>query len=227
MIAAATPFQRIWCLGDLVGYGPDPNACVDVIRGFDHATVAGNHDWVAAGRRSAAGFNPNAAFAAEWTAAQLRPETQQFLRALAETVVESDFTLVHGSPRAPTEEYLFRASEARANLPHFGTPYCLVGHTHVPCAFIAATGKSVRDVYGIRLGPEEPLPLDGKVRMIINPGSVGQPRDNNPAAAFGIYDSNSREFQLHRVAYDFTITQQKMREANLPQPLIERLALGV
>ncbi len=227
MLAAAAKFDRIWCLGDLVGYGPDPNECVDVIRSLDHATVAGNHDWVAAGRRSAAGFNPNAAFAAEWTAAQLLPETQQFLRALPKTVVESDFTLVHGSPRAPTEEYLFRASEARANFPHFATPHCLVGHTHVPSASIAATSKSSRDVIGVTLSPEEPLPLDGKVRMIVNPGSVGQPRDYNPEAAFGIYDSDNREFQLHRVAYDFTITQQKMREANLPQPLIERLAIGV
>ena len=227
VIAAAAPFERLWCLGDLVGYGPNPNECIDAIRRYKHVVVAGNHDWVACGKRTAAGFNPNAAFAAQWTATQLRAESRQFLFDLPEQVTEENFLLVHGSPRAPTQEYLFRAAEAEKSFPHFFTSYCLVGHTHVPSAFIEAGRDSPSDVYGVALQPEEPLPLDGRTRMILNPGSVGQPRDYNPQAAFGIYDTGSHEFQLHRVAYDVAATQQKMRAADLPEPLIERLAFGV
>ena len=227
MIAAAAPFDQIWCLGDLVGYGPNPNECVDVIRRYPNLVVAGNHDWVAGGRRSAVGFNPHAALAAHWTAAQLSKETQQFLFHLPETLKEEDFHLVHGSPRAPTEEYLFRSDEAQKCFPYFSSTYCLVGHTHVPCVFIAAECASLPDVIRIELKPDEPLPLDGRMRMIINPGSVGQPRDYNPAASFGLYDSESRTFKIHRVPYDVAKTQQKMRDANLPEPLIERLTLGV
>ena len=227
VIAAAAPFAQIWCLGDLVGYGPNPNECVDVIKGYSHVAVAGNHDWVASGRRSAAGFNPHAAFAAQWTAAQLSAEAREYVLALPETAVEQDFTFAHGSPRAPTREYLFQAAEARRNFSHFSTRYCLVGHTHLPCAFLAAEHRSMLDVHRIVLKPEEALPLDGRLRMIINPGSVGQPRDGNPDAAFGIYDSSSREFQPRRVAYDVAATQQKMRAANLPRPLSDRLAYGI
>lgn len=227
VIAAATPFDQIWCLGDLVGYGPNPNECVDVIRRYSHVVVAGNHDWVACGKRTAAGFNPHAASAAQWTATQLNADSRQFLSNLPETATEGDFLLVHGSPRAPTQEYLFRAAEAERCFSHFSTTYCLVGHTHVPSAFIEAGRDSPREVYGVALQPDEPLPLDGRMRMIINPGSVGQPRDYNPAAAFGILDSGRCEFQLHRTAYDVAATQQKMRDANLPESLVDRLSYGV
>ena len=227
VIAAAMPFDQIWCLGDLVGYGPNPNECVAVIRRYPNLVVAGNHDWVAGGRRSALGFNPHAALAVHWTAAQLSTETQQFLFALPETLEEEDFHLVHGSPRAPTEEYLFRSDEAQKCFPYFSSTYCLVGHTHVPCVFVAAERASLPVVTRKELKPDEPLPLDGRMRMIINPGSVGQPRDYNPAASFGMYDSESRTFKIHRVPYDVARTQQKMRDANLPEHLIERLTLGV
>ncbi|MYB77817.1 MAG: metallophosphoesterase, partial [Chloroflexi bacterium] len=149
MIAAAEPFEQLWCMGDLVGYGPNPNECVDVVRGYDHVAVAGNHDWVASGKRTAAGFNPHAASAAHWTAEQLNADNRCFLCDLPETVTEDDFCLVHGSPRAPTQEYLFRAAEAEKCFPHFATTYCLVGHTHVPCAFIEAGRDSPSDVYGV------------------------------------------------------------------------------
>ena len=214
-------------MGDLVGYGPNPNECIDEIRRYDHIAVAGNHDWVACGKRTAAGFNPHAAYAAQWTATQLNAESRDFLYELPENAMEDVFLLVHGSPRAPTQEYLFRAAEAEKCFPYFATTYCLVGHTHVPCAFIEAGRDTARDVLGIALKPDEPLPLDGRMRMIINPGSVGQPRDYSPEAAFGIYDADSREFRLHRVAYDVAATQQKMHTANLPEPLIERLTFGV
>ncbi|MDE2839939.1 MAG: metallophosphoesterase family protein [Chloroflexota bacterium] len=227
VIAAAAPFEQLWCLGDLVGYGPNPNECIELIRRYDHVAVAGNHDWVACGKRTAAGFNPNAAYAAQWTATQLNAEARRFLFDLPETVTKEDFLLVHGSPRAPTQEYLFRAAEAEKCGKHFSTTYCFVGHTHVPCAFIEAGRDSPSDVYGVALRSGEPLPLDGRMRMIVNPGSVGQPRDYNPQAAYGIYDTGSREFQLHRVAYDVAATQENMRAADLPESLIKRLAFGV
>ncbi len=227
VIAAAEPFEQLWCMGDLVGYGPNPNECIDAIRCYDHVAVAGNHDWVACGKRTAAGFNPHAAYAAQWTATQLNADSRRFLSELPDTATEGNFLLVHGSPRAPTQEYLFRAAEAERCFPYFSTTYCLVGHTHVPTVFIEAGRDSLKEVHGIVLQPGEPLPLDGRMRMIINPGSVGQPRDYNPNAAFGIYDAESREFQLHRVAYDVSTTQRKMRAADLPESLIERLAFGV
>lgn len=227
VITAAAPFEQLWSLGDLVGYGPNPNECIEAVKRYGHVAVAGNHDWVACGKRTAAGFNAHAAYAAQWTARQLNADSRQFLFDLPETVAEGDFLLVHGSPRAPTQEYLFRAAEAEKCFPHFSTAYCLVGHTHVPSAFIQAGRDSPGDVYGVALQPNEPMPLDGRMRMIINPGSVGQPRDYNPQAAFGIYDSGKRKFQLHRVAYDVTATQQKMRAANLPESLIERLSYGI
>ncbi len=227
MLAAAAPFDEIWCLGDLVGYGPNPNECVDAIRRHAHAAVAGNHDWVACGKRAAAGFNPHAAGAARWTAARLTAATRDFLSALPETRGQGEFTLCHGSPRAPTQEYLFLPAEARRNFGHFATRYCLVGHTHLPCAFIAAEHASEMEVYRVVLQPDEPLRLDGRLRMIINPGSAGQPRDQDPRAAFAVYDAASREFLLRRVAYDVAATQRKMRDAKLPESLIERLAYGV
>ena len=226
VIAAAAPFAQMWCVGDLVGYGPDPNACVQLIRNHNHLAVAGNHDLVACGERSAAGFNPDAARAAQWTARQLTPASRQYLRELPDTLVTSDFTLAHGSPRAPTQEYLFGTREARENFAHFATPYCLVGHTHVPSAFFGVGVGRARDVQGVGLRPGEPLPLAGRVRMIINPGSVGQPRDGDPRAAFGIYDAARNEFCVQRVAYAVAATQEKMRSAGLPAPLIERIAIG-
>ena len=227
VLAAAAPFDRIWCLGDLVGYGPNPNECVDALRRHTLVAVAGNHDWVACGKRSAAGFNPHAADAARWTAARLTASTREFLHALPETRQEGEFLLAHGSPRAPTQEYLFQPAEARRSFLHFSTRYCLVGHTHLPSAFLAAEHGPNVEVLRIVPQPEEALPLDGRMRMIINPGSVGQPRDGNPDAAFGIYDSSSREFQPRRVAYDVAATQQKMRAAKVPQPLSDRLAYGI
>lgn len=227
VIAAATPFDQVWCLGDLVGYGPSPNECVEVIRSFVHLAVAGNHDWVACGKGSAAGFNPQAAFAGRWTATQLSAETRRFLSELPETAEADEFLLVHGSPRAPTQEYLFHPGEAQRCLPHFTTPYCLVGHTHVPCAFLATEAPKAAEVHGVALRAGDLLPLDGRIRMIINPGSVGQPRDHNPQAAYLIYDSAAGEIEMNRVGYDIAQTQQKMRAANLPESLIERLSYGI
>ena len=226
VIGAVGQFEQIWCLGDLVGYGPDPNACVALMRRHSHVAVLGNHDGVACGKRSPAGFNPHAARAAQWTARHLTAASRRYLRALPDSAVASDFTLVHGSPRAPTDEYLFGAREAEANFAHFATSHCLVGHTHVPAAFLSVEGRRGNDVHGVGLRPDEPLPLLGRVRMILNPGSVGQPRDGDPRAAFGIYDAGRNEFCAHRVAYDVAATQEKMKSAGLPAPLIDRIAVG-
>jgi diadenosine tetraphosphatase ApaH/serine/threonine PP2A family protein phosphatase len=227
VIAAAAPFDQIWCLGDLVGYGPDPNDCIRVLSRYSQVAVAGNHDWVASGKRTAAGFNPHAAAAARWTALQLTPETRRFLDSLPDKRQMGSFLLVHGSPRLPTQEYLFTPEDAARSLPQFTSGYCLVGHTHVPCVFVAAEAGSAREVYRVVMQPEETLPLHSRMRMIINPGSVGQPRDNDPRAAYMTFDSAIRALQMHRVAYDIGTTQQKMRDASLPESLIDRLTYGV
>jgi len=229
VLKAVPQFDAIWCLGDIVGYGPNPNECVDLLRKFPHVAVPGNHDYVATGQRSDRDFNVHAQQAARWTAKQIQPDVRNYLNALPPTVQQGDFFLAHGSPRRPIDEYIMRTTEARDNFPHFPTRYCLVGHTHIASIFIAHSEDAELKVTSQLLSPEKPIVL-GEERMIINVGSVddhGQPRDHNPDAACGTYNSETRTFTLFRVPYDVGTTQEKMRQAGLPEYLVERLALGM
>ncbi|MEE9202447.1 MAG: metallophosphoesterase family protein [Dehalococcoidia bacterium] len=209
--------DEVWCLGDTVGYGPDPGACLETLRRYPHTAVAGNHDWAATGKVRTEDFNPDAAAAVQWTGQHLSPEDIHYLEDLPLQVVRGEFTLVHGSPRHPIWEYLFSAAEAGDSFPLFTTPYCLVGHSHVPILF--------------RQGQEEgPLPLSlslGEERLIINPGGVGQPRDGDPRASYAIYDGDSRTLHRFRVPYDLELTQSEMMEQGLPLKLSVRLGLGL
>jgi diadenosine tetraphosphatase ApaH/serine/threonine PP2A family protein phosphatase len=222
--AAWGDVDEVWCLGDVVGYGPDPNECVEELRGLNHVCVPGNHDWAALGKIDVSDFNPAARAAAEWTTNQLTPETIGYLDALYQPLERGQFTIVHGSPRQPIWEYLLDAGSARANFDDFGTPYCLIGHSHVPLMF--AMGPDGR-VAGQQLAPEGAFPLRGS-RRILNPGSVGQPRDGDPRAAFAILQIDGEEvtFDLHRVEYDVAAVQARMRTAGLPEPLAQRLSFG-
>lgn len=208
---------EIWCLGDIVGYGPDPGPCLETLRRYPHAAVAGNHDWAAADKVSHQDFNPEAAAAVRWAGRQLGGEDIRYLEDLPLQVVRGDFTLVHGSPRHPIWEYLLSAVEAAESFPRFTTPYCLVGHSHMPLLF--------REGQSPELLPSS-LAL-GKERVIINPGGVGQPRDGDPRASYAIYDSESRTLRHYRVPYDLERTQHKMLELGLPLKLAVRLALGL
>lgn len=219
----AGEFDVIWCLGDVVGYGPDPNACVDRLRGLEpEYWLAGNHDWAALDKLDIADFNPMARLAALWTREQLTPENFAFLETLPASAKASEqFTLAHGSPRHPIWEYVLDARTASANFAHFDTPYCLVGHTHVPAIYRQQNGRVEAPAY--ILG--EPIKL-ANGRLIINPGGVGQPRDGDPRASYLILDTEALTVTYHRVSYPIQQTQAKMTEAGLPSRLITRLNYG-
>jgi len=215
-------FDSIWCLGDVVGYGPDPHDCIALLRRYKHICIAGNHDLAAAGKLDTRDFNDEAAYANHWTAHQLTPDDTAYLVSLPIRAEQGHFTLVHGSPRQPIWEYLIGQHEVMANLTCFNTPYCLVGHSHVALVFEQiGENRCMRH----RLSSGETILL-GQHQLIINPGSVGQPRDGDPRAGYAIYNEESNKFVCYRIEYDITATQVKMRKARLPQSLINRLEEG-
>ena len=214
-------FDRIWCLGDLVGYGPDPSACLGLLREFDLVAVAGNHDYAAAGVIDASDFNGAAYAAIQWTAEQLAADDKSFLAGLPMVSQQPPFTLVHGSLRDPIVEYLTHPSQALATLELLTTPYCLVGHSHYPFICRENAGRPLFQA----LPDGQPVALDGE-RCIVNPGSVGQPRDRDPRSGYAVFDSDGPSVEHFRVEYDIATTQNKMRSASLPQYLIDRLDHG-
>ena len=215
--------EELWCLGDVVGYGPDPNQCIELLRRHNHVCVAGNHDLAAIGKLDTAEFNPDAALAVRWTAQKLGPAESQYLESLPSVIEKEDFTLVHGSPREPIWEYLISISSAKENFAYFSSPFCLVGHSHVPLVFKSDEASTCSF---IPLATSIGLAL-GKSRLIINPGGVGQPRDGDPRASYAIYDSEAGIVRLYRVPYDINATQNKMVRQNLPIRLAIRLGQGV
>lgn len=220
-------YDRVWFLGDIMGYGPHPNECIDLLASLNCLSIAGNHDWATLGKLGAHHFNPEAHHVLLWTRTVLSNSSTQFLQSLEiSAVVEEHFTLVHGSPRHPIWEYVLHPSVAAANLDHFATRYCLLGHTHNPVVYQETHGGRRRACREIKpqenLGPQ-PLP---NPRLIINPGSVGQPRDGDPRASYAILDPDSRTFDYHRVPYPVIRTQEAMLEHDFPAYLIYRLVLG-
>ncbi len=215
--------EKVWCLGDIVGYGPDPHECIELLRQTDHVCVAGNHDWGAIGKIDTSDFNPDAAAACQWTAQQLSSADKVYLENLPLTIKEGDFTLVHGSPREPIWEYLISTGIAKENFAYFKSQFCLVGHSHVPLVFSY-------DENGVcsasRFSPNVKLAL-GSTRLIINPGGVGQPRDGDPQASYAIYGSETQQIKLYRVPYDIRATQDRMVARGLPLRLVSRLSYGM
>lgn len=216
--------DQIWCLGDVVGYGPDPRECIALLRKYEHLCIAGNHDWAAINKIDTSYFNPVAAQACYWTARQLTSEDMSYLENLPLSLCRADFTLVHGSPREPIWEYLLSVRAAQDNFGYFGTSFCLIGHSHVPLVFEYVDELEKCTLRQLQAGNKLEL---GKNRLIINPGSVGQPRDGDPRASYGIYDNEARIFYHYRVEYDIATTQKRMMEAGLPLPLILRLSQGI
>ena len=214
-------FDRIWCLGDTVGYGPDPSACLTCLREFDLTAVAGNHDYAAAGLIDAADFNGAAFTAIRWTSEQITADEAAFLSGLPVVRQEAPFTLVHGTLRDPIVEYLLHPTQATVTFNLLTTDFCLVGHSHYP--FICRENGGMPMFFPM---PEkQALPLNNE-RCIINPGSVGQPRDRDPRASYAVFDSEGSTVEYRRVDYDRAATQAKMRKAGLPQYLMDRLDHG-
>ncbi|MBI3734385.1 MAG: metallophosphoesterase family protein [Chloroflexi bacterium] len=218
--------DALWCLGDVVGYGPNPNECVALLLAQPSLQICltGNHDAAALERVSWKGFNAHARRAIQWTHDQLNRHSLDFLSERPDKLQpDGDFTLAHASPRDPVWEYITSPAIARANFEHFNTPLCLVGHSHVPAIY---TRREDGRVNGQTAAPGLPLVVADKDRRIINPGSVGQPRDGDPRAAFAIWDSDQRRFDFHRVAYDVAATQRRIIAAGLPSSLAARLGFG-
>lgn len=219
-------FDVIWCLGDIVGYGPDPGACLDLLRSHPLVAVLGNHDSAALDLRESADFNNSAAHSAHWTAEQLSSGERDFLAGLPLVANVEDFTLVHGSLRAPLREYLLNEEAAFATFGRMTTRFCLVGHSHVP--FLCLENREGPSF--VSFAEDQSFELDDR-RRIANPGSVGQPRDYDPRPSYAIFTDGGQGqpgcLERHRVEYDRAETQRKMREYSLPKALIDRLDHGV
>jgi len=213
--------DRILFLGDAVGYGPEPDECVERIFQVADRIVAGNHDQAVAGLTDIDCFNPEARQAVLWTRSELKSENLRRLSAPPLTAQEESLFLVHATPRHPEAwSYLASAGTVQSQFSAFGDPICLVGHTHRPAVF-RNDGKQL-------LSPKESLlTFQENFRYIVNVGSVGQPRDRNPDAAYALYDTRARTFLLRRVPYRYSVTQEKMRAAHLPSFLVDRLAWGI
>jgi len=222
VLAAAGPVDAIWQLGDVVGYGPDPNGVVSRLREVGSIGVRGNHDAAACGGSEIEWFNPDARRAMEWTRATLTPESSSWLAALPERHVAAACELVHGSPREPMWEYVTSVPVARANIATLAQPIGLHGHTHVPLAFVEDDGR----IDAVSPGDGSELELRGR-RALLNPGGVGQPRDGDVRASFAILDPDAGTIRWHRVAYDIEAVQAAMREAGLPNNLAARLSFGL
>ncbi|HZP56492.1 MAG TPA: metallophosphoesterase family protein [Dehalococcoidia bacterium] len=218
---AAGGIEAVWTLGDIVGYGPDPNEVVRELRRLHAVAVAGNHDRAATGQMGVEEFNPAAADAALWTKGQLGPGERGWLHALPLTHEGDAFTLAHGSLRDPVWEYLLRPDQAAAQFARQRTPFSLVGHSHLP--FVVEEQPEGPRFRPARDGETVAL---GQTRLILNPGSVGQPRDGDPRASWILYDAAAAAVTFHRVEYDIAATQERMRAAGLDRWLIERLAHG-
>ena len=214
-------FDQIWHLGDVVGYGPDPQKCIDLLREYKHMGVGGNHDLAVLGKIDVNTFNTHAAAAARWTTGRLKDDHAEYLNGLPLRFQSGGFTAVHASPRDPTREYVISKAVAAANFQHFDTERCLVGHSHVP--FLCKFEGPEPEFFALPTGT--PVTL-GSEKYIINPGSVGQPRDGLATASYCIYDSEEDAITHRRVGYDSAATQQKMRQSGMSSYLIDRLAEG-
>jgi diadenosine tetraphosphatase ApaH/serine/threonine PP2A family protein phosphatase len=213
--------DQLWVLGDIVGYGPHPDEVVARLDEAGALAVQGNHDAAALGRIPTGTFNAEARAAVAWTAASMAPATRAWLAAQPDRRVEGACTLVHGSPREPLWEYLISIPAARLNLAAFMTPYCVVGHTHLPLTFRDDDGQ----VEVLAAGDGTRLQLDGR-RCILNPGSVGQPRDGDPRACLMLLDTDAGVAEWRRVAYPVAETQRAIRALPLPVSLADRLIMG-
>ena len=215
VLGAMPAVDRILVLGDIVGYGPDPNAVIARLRSVNARGVRGNHDQAMFQPSMLAEFNPHAAAAARWTASALTPQSRGYLGALPAHGRIGRHRLVHGSPRKPyIWEYILDELQALEILVELGRRWCFFGHTHLPRIF-TEEGEQIPDLAEwIALPPS----------ALINPGSVGQPRDGNPQASFAVADLDGEKVQFYRVPYDIPTTQAKIREAGLPE--IEALRLG-
>jgi predicted phosphodiesterase len=224
VLADAGAVDETWCLGDIVGYGPDPNLCVDLIRDLPNLTcLLGNHDVAMIGRMPLAAFNGDAKRSLEHQTRVISADNMTFLQSLPESAkVCGEVTLAHGSPRDPIWEYVLNTLSARLNFDYFETPFCFVGHAHIQCMFELDEEKN-------RVSMEQTKPgevVNMRPRAIFNPGSVGQPRDRDSRGAYAIFDPEARTWEPRRVVYDIAAVQARIRKAGMPEKHAVRIAEG-
>ena len=212
--------DAIWCLGDLVGYGPRPNRCCAVVAERADFCLIGNHDLAVLGRLDLDEFQPDAAVAARWTTAALEDEPRAYLESLGASGEREGVGLFHASPRDPIWEYVLSSEVADASMAAASQELVLVGHSHVALYYRVSDGTL------LPAGDDTQLELSDD-RWLLNPGSVGQPRDTDPRAAWLLVDLEGRRASFHRVEYDVAKTQQEIRDRGLPEALAARLEFGV
>lgn len=240
-LEAASPYDRVLVLGDMVGYGADPNAVIDLVKGLPTAAIIrGNHDKVAAGLEDVEGFNHLARQAIEWTAAALTAGNRAWLAALPQgpVLVDDLVEICHGTP-FDEDVYVFDDMDALRSLQAARRPLCLFGHTHVPAVFTLGTPRGATPsaekggLAGGELGSTAPVhgspfrvDLDGQTKYLVNCGAVGQPRDGDARASYGVLDTGARTLTITRTIYDIAAAQAKIVKAGLPEVLAQRLAVG-
>lgn len=234
MALANRRYDRVVCLGDLVGYGPDPAAVIDSARALTRQIIRGNHDKACAGLTDAEDFNPWARLATYWTRSVLSDDRLSFLRELKPgPMTVNGFEMVHGSAR-DEDEYVLRVRDAIPLLQRQATPVAFFGHSHIQGGFSLDADGEVSPIdissgassNGLAQDCVAVVTVDPGARYLVNPGSVGQPRDGNWRSAFAIFDDNARRIEYYRTSYNLPLTQQKMAKAHLPDPLIRRLENG-
>jgi len=225
VLAVARDHDAVLLLGDLVGYGADPNAVIERVRALPATTIVrGNHDKVGAGLENVESFNHLARQAIAWTAQMLSPPNRQWLAALPHgpTVIDGLVEICHGAP-FDEDVYIFDDLDARRAIRATRRPLCLFGHTHVPAVF---RFDADLEALGPPRGPRFRMTIDDDAKYLVNCGAVGQPRDGDPRAAFGHLDTESRTLSVVRVDYDVSAAQAKIITAGLPEVLAQRLAVG-
>ncbi|MEJ2008974.1 MAG: metallophosphoesterase family protein [Acidobacteriota bacterium] len=221
-------YDQVLCLGDLVGYGPDPNPVITRIQSTAQAIVRGNHDKACCGLMGTEDFNFLARMATDWTRTHLTPEYFEFLRNLPNGPVQvDDMELVHGSP-VDEDDYIFDSLDAAQAFRLANARIIFFGHSHRQGGFLLTDGKRLQPIQLPPMEDDEParIDLDDSAQYLINPGSVGQPRDGDWRAAFVILDSDQHRVDFYRTPYNLAKTQEKMRAEGLPEPLIARLEVG-
>jgi diadenosine tetraphosphatase ApaH/serine/threonine PP2A family protein phosphatase len=215
--------EAVWCLGDLIGYGPDPNECVERIANLTNSlSLIGNHDQAVLGEIPLSRFNSDAGAVVAWTQGILSEKNQAYLNTLPSKVTLEGYTLAHGSPNQPVWEYILDPNTADRNFEAFSTDYCFVGHSHLPIIF----QRPYPDSFAISQPVNWNEPMQLKPRMILNPGSVGQPRDGDPRASYGMLDTDAETWEMFRVEYDVKKVQERILEAGLPERQALRLMAG-
>lgn len=224
--AASVGVDALVCLGDVIGYGPDPVRCLEIVASTCEVMIRGNHEEALLNGKLTGAFNPRAKASARFTRRALTDEHVGLVELMQPHLEIGDLSLTHGSFNALRYEYIYSVDAAERSFANLRTPIGIVGHTHVPCAFVMSGFNGCATIQSMPLPPGAEMPLNRGTRAILNPGSVGQPRDRNPDASWGVLDSDRMTFQVRRVAYDVEAVQRKMIDLGLPDVLSQRLRIG-